>query len=147
MDLTFERLSKTALVMLCECPRKDEKKHMHRRPVASGAKQEIEVAGPDGPVKLAVPVTEEVEVQGGVPRIILRAEGDDETGTTSEADDAWVPLTEEALVDSIRRTYAGACRRCGEVFSCTLSVTEAGLREPAPEGEAPDGGTDQGDQS
>lgn len=118
-----------ALVLLCECPRKDEKTHLHHQP--TGETREVEMPadvmaklGQRGQ-KLQVPITEPVMVQGGVPRIVLRPDGEPRPsrqpgGSAIAYDEGW------------ERRYAGACSRCGEVFSCTLGVFEAGLREPAP---------------
>ncbi len=118
------------MVLLCECPRRDEKTHLHQRP--TGEMKEVELPrevmqklGQRG-TKVQIPITEEVMVPGGVPRIVLRPVDTVETSLTT------------------LRHYVGACARCGEVFSCTLSVEAAGLREPAPAAkEEADG--DQGD--
>ena len=138
MDLNFERLG-TALVMLCECPRKTEGDHMHQRPDGSGETRTID--GPPGTeIKLQVPVTEPVLVKGGVPRIVLRPDGDDQAVQH-------IAGLDSPSMPAVQRRYAGACRRCGEVFSCTLTVTELGLREPAPEAKEAADGTGHGDQS
>ncbi len=134
MDLTLEN-QHAAIVLLCECPRKTEGAHTHRRPVASGATQELEVPGRPG--VLQIPVTEEVEVPAPIPRIVLRPVGEDHPGRLDRGPD-------RPDEHGVTRDYSGVCKRCGEVFSCTLAVFEAGLREPAPAPEeATDGDDDQ----